>query len=67
MLDFREAEGVQSLFGATAAQVRRDHAISHVLAALADMRADLVFFGRTALSRTFLCQGRLSEDIDLYT
>ena len=37
-------------------QVRRDHLISHVLAALAtDVSTnDLVFFGGTALSRTHL-------------
>lgn len=28
-------------------------------------RDDLIFFGGTALSRTFLVDGRLSEDIDL--
>ncbi len=67
MLDFREAERVQKLFGSTAAQVRRDHAISHVLAALEDIRGEVVFFGGTALSRTFLTQGRLSEDINLYS
>lgn len=67
MLDFREAERVQKLFGATSAQVQRDHAISHVLAALGDIRGEVVFFGGTALSRTFLTQGRLSEDIDLYS
>lgn len=67
MLDFREAENVQKLFGSTAVQIRRDHAISHVLAALASARAEVIFFGGTALSRTFLTQGRLSEDIDLYS
>ena len=67
MLDFLEAERVQMNFGATAAQVRRDHAISHVLEAIAGIRAEFIFFGGTALSRTFLSRGRLSEDIDLYT
>ncbi len=57
---------VMSLFGTSAEQVRRDHAISHVLAGLSHHHADeLIFFGGTALSRTHLQPGRLSEDIDL--
>jgi hypothetical protein len=48
------------------AQVRRDHAISHVLAVIADRLPDaVIFFGGTALSRTHLAHARLSEDIDL--
>lgn len=48
-------------------QVRRDHLISHVLAAISSnvSTEDLVFFGGTALSRTHLTDARLSEDIDL--
>lgn len=47
--------------------MRRDHLISHALAALAAgiSTDDLVFFGGTALSRIFLTDARLSEDIDL--
>jgi predicted nucleotidyltransferase component of viral defense system len=58
---------VQEQFGVLPSQVRRDHAISHVLAAIARMDAadDLVFFGGTALARTLLPSLRLSEDIDL--
>lgn len=58
---------VQAEFGVLPGQVRRDHAISHVLAALARMDGadDLVFFGGTALARTVLPLLRLSEDIDL--
>lgn len=67
MLDLLEAEQVQQIFGATAAQVRRDHAISHVLEALASIPAEVIFFGGTALARTCLSRGRLSEDIDLYS
>lgn len=54
-------------FGVRPDQVRRDHAISHVLAALCRMEgaAELVFFGGTALARTLLPSLRLSEDIDL--
>jgi predicted nucleotidyltransferase component of viral defense system len=58
----REAER----FGVSDEQVRRDHAISHVLAAISERRADdVIFFGGTALSRTHLVHARLSEDIDL--
>lgn len=58
---------VAEQFGVDREQVRRDHLISHVLAALAAEVStdDLVFFGGTALSRTHLIDGRLSEDIDL--
>lgn len=53
-------------FGVAEEQVRRDHVISHVLAAIsADCPDDVIFFGGTALSRTHLGQARLSEDIDL--
>jgi predicted nucleotidyltransferase component of viral defense system len=53
-------------FGVAAQQVRRDHVISHILAALSrDHRDELIFFGGTALSRTHLRDERLSEDIDL--
>ena len=67
MLDFNEAAEVQKLFGSTQTQVRRDHAISHVLTALQDIQSEMIFFGGTALARTYLTQGRLSEDIDLYS
>src|SRR3954469_19477868 len=53
-------------FGVAEEQVRRDHLISHMLAALSEESADdIVFFGGTALSRTHLVHARLSEDIDL--
>lgn len=67
MLDPRERQKVQRLFSANEAQVIRDHAISHVLAAMQGINTELIFFGGTALSRTFLRMGRLSEDIDLYS
>ena len=62
-----EMEQVASTFGVGMEQVRRDHLISHVLAAIASdiSTDDLVFFGGTALSRTHLVDARLSEDIDL--
>lgn len=57
-----DLEREASRFGVADEQVRRDHAISHVLAGLAaSMRDDLIFFGGTALSRTHLVNARLSE------
>lgn len=67
MLDLDESQDVQVLFGAEESQVNRDHAISHVLVALQQINTEFVFFGGTALSRTYLTTGRLSEDIDLYS
>lgn len=61
-----DLDRVASRFGVAEDQVRRDHLISHVLAALADLVPEIVFFGGTALARTHLPDGRLSEDIDLY-
>lgn len=62
-----ELDRVVARFGVDGQQVRRDHLISHVLAALSQHldTDDLVFFGGTALSRTHLADARLSEDIDL--
>lgn len=66
MLDPDEETAVADRFGVARPQVRRDHLISHLLAALSARAADhVVFFGGTALSRTFIPDGRLSEDIDL--
>lgn len=66
VLDVSEMLDVQLRFGVDEEQVRRDHAISHALAALSRVDdAQLVFFGGTALSRTLLPDLRLSEDIDL--
>ena len=57
---------VRLAFGVADTQVRRDHAVSYVLAALSrSYRDDLIFFGGTALSRTHLVDERLSEDIVL--
>lgn len=66
MLDPDEEIAIAEQFGVARSQVRRDHLISHVLGALSEHAADqVVFFGGTALSRTFAPDGRLSEDIDL--
>jgi hypothetical protein len=64
--DDSEARAVADTFGVAIEQVRRDHLISHILAALsASHGKELIFFGGTALARTYLPTGRLSEDIDL--
>lgn len=60
-----EAAAVAQQFGVALEQVRRDHLISVILAALQTHADDLTFFGGTALARTYLPTGRLSEDIDL--
>lgn len=66
VLDDGEMREVADHFGVGEAQVRRDHIISHALAALSTLGTeDLVFFGGTALARTHLPAVRLSEDIDL--
>jgi predicted nucleotidyltransferase component of viral defense system len=66
MLDPDEEIAIAEQFGVARSQVRRDHLISHLLGALSEQAADqVVFFGGTALSRTFAPDGRLSEDVDL--
>lgn len=66
VLNYDEMLDVQLQFGVDEEQVRRDHVISHALAALSEVDDEhLVFFGGTALSRTLLPDLRLSEDIDL--
>ncbi len=60
-----EATAVADQFGVALEQVRRDHLISSILAALQAHADELIFFGGTALARTYLRNGRLSEDIDL--
>lgn len=64
-----DLERVKAAFGVSDEQVVRDHAISHLLAAISAMDGAqaLTFIGGTALSRTFLPGLRLSEDIDLMT
>lgn len=66
MLDAKEELAIAEQFGVARTQVRRDHLISHLLAALSNHLADeVVFFGGTALARSLVPDGRLSEDIDL--
>jgi predicted nucleotidyltransferase component of viral defense system len=64
-LDESEAAAVATEFGVATEQVRRDHFISLVLGALTVHSDELIFFGGTALARTHLPLGRLSEDVDL--
>lgn len=61
-----ERDTVAAQFGVSTEQVERDHLISHLLAFLSrDFRNRIHFIGGTALARTHLPHGRLSEDIDL--
>lgn len=64
---YDEWAGVAERFSVDMEQVRRDHLISHLLGAIAAgvPTDEVVFFGGTALSRTYLTDARLSEDIDL--
>jgi len=59
-----EAAIVAQQFGVALEQVHRDHLISSILAALQAHADEQIFFGGTALARTYLPAGRLSEDID---
>jgi len=66
MLHPDDEDAVAREFGVSTAQVHRDHLISHLLAALSDHLQDKVLFiGGTALSRSHIPHGRLSEDLDL--
>ena len=62
---FDEIARYTSLFGVEPTQIQHDFVVSHVLSAIAEHRDRIVFFGGTALSRTYLDGLRLSEDIDL--
>ena len=61
-----ERAEIAQQFGVAPEQVERDHLISHLLAFLSQNISDRIhFIGGTALARTHLPDGRLSEDIDL--
>lgn len=61
-----DLEAVAARFGVARMQVERDQLISHLLGYLsAHFGGRVVFIGGTALARTHLVDGRLSEDIDL--
>lgn len=66
MLDVGQRDRIATRFGVASAQIERDYVLSLLLAALSrDFVDDVIFFGGTALARTYLPQGRLSEDLDL--
>jgi predicted nucleotidyltransferase component of viral defense system len=61
-----ERAEIAQQFGVAPEQVERDHLISHLLAFLSqDFNDRIQFIGGTALARSHLPNGRLSEDIDL--
>lgn len=65
-MDRDERQEVAQRFGVAPELVERDHLISHLLAFLSANFSDRIqFIGGTALARTHLPDGRLSEDIDL--
>jgi predicted nucleotidyltransferase component of viral defense system len=61
-----ERAQIAQQFGVAPEQVERDHLISHLLAFLSqNLKDQIQFIGGTALARTHLPDGRLSEDVDL--
>ncbi|NOY56075.1 MAG: nucleotidyl transferase AbiEii/AbiGii toxin family protein [Actinobacteria bacterium] len=66
MISADELRAHVAAFGVPEDQIMRDHLISHVLRALSETsNNEIVFFGGTALCRTWCADSRLSEDIDL--
>lgn len=60
-LDIDEARTVADRFVVAMEQVRRDHLISHILAAVSQFHRDaVIFFGGTALARAHLPEDRKS-------
>ena len=64
MIDQREIERRAERLGLLPDQVSKDYLLNHVLAAIADASAPLVFRGGTALARVYWPDFRLSEDLD---
>jgi predicted nucleotidyltransferase component of viral defense system len=65
-VDRDERDEIAGRFGVAPEQVERDHLISYLLAFLsANFGERIQFIGGTALARTHLSEGRLSEDVDL--
>lgn len=60
-----DVEAQQARLGVSVQQVEHDFVISHILNAILSESDKFVFYGGTALSRTYLAGLRLSEDIDL--
>ena len=69
MIPESEIRGHVKRYGVPELQVRRDWVISHVLHALTSVQEEtsIVFYGGTALCRTWCPELRLSEDVDLLT
>lgn len=62
-MDPDERDSLATQFGVSSEQVERDHLISHLLAFLSqDFGERIHFIGGTAVARTHLPHGRLSED-----
>ncbi len=68
MLEQHELRRWTERFGVAPEQIRKDHLISHLLTGVAHstVAERAVFFGGTALARTYLGDRRMSEDIDLW-
>ncbi|WP_082952992.1 nucleotidyl transferase AbiEii/AbiGii toxin family protein [Mycobacterium sp. 852002-10029_SCH5224772] len=65
-MDLDERARVADQFGVAPEQVERDHLISYILGFLSERFGRRIhFIGGTALARTHLPSGRLSEDVDL--
>ena len=55
MLDVGQRDRIATRFGVASAQIERDYVLSLLLAALSrDFVDDVIFFGGTALARTYL-------------
>jgi len=65
MIESEEVRSFARHWGVSPSQILRDHLISHLLLAL-EGTPGVVFFGGTALSRSYLEGRRLSEDVDFY-
>jgi predicted nucleotidyltransferase component of viral defense system len=66
MIDDRVIRERAAALSVPATQVRRDHALSHLIQAMQPIATDSMFIGGTALNRTFLPGLRLSEDLDIH-
>lgn len=65
MIDDFEIRSLVQRLGVPEAQIRRDHLLSHLIAAV-PLEDRVVFIGGTALNRTHLPDVRLSEDLDIH-
>ena len=64
MIDRTEIEARARKLNLLPHHVAKDYVLNHLLAAIADERAPVVFRGGTALSRAYWPDFRLSEDLD---